>query len=95
MSTWNQALCQSCFWVRQPDAEPVRSHYPEREICSDCGIPTRSGIYMRLNPTHVRFPRQDPDDPCPHTWVRTAAGVWCRDCERDATSCPPGPVVYA
>ena len=56
--TWTQPLCGEC-WSAIDRREPVRikDEYAETETCCMCGHQTRSGIYRRMNPKTVRFPR--------------------------------------
>ena len=56
--SWTQALCLPCWIARKGNRVPVRAaHDPEREQCCDCGMPTTDGIYIRDDPTTVRYPR--------------------------------------
>lgn len=54
--SWNQPICDVCFWLRNPNREPVRLREPEAEICAYCGDGTTSGIYVRADPASFNFP---------------------------------------
>lgn len=50
-------MCDPC-WAREgPDREPVRRIDPDLERCAWCGQSTRSGIYVRVDPDTVPYPR--------------------------------------
>lgn len=59
--SWTQAICADCWFDRFPGREPVRfrPEVRESETCCDCGRKTRSGIYVRADPTSVNFPRAE------------------------------------
>jgi hypothetical protein len=64
MSTWTQPICDDC-WVRQNGARVpsrVADEYRETEQCAFCGRMTRAGIYVRQDPTLVKFARKGDDD---------------------------------
>ena len=56
--SWTQPVCVTC-WFKRESFEPVRSQFPESEKCCMCGEETFSGIYIRINPATVRFPREE------------------------------------
>jgi hypothetical protein len=59
--TWSQSLCDACFAGFRPDVpHPVRikEEYRDTEKCALCGTQTRSGLYVRINPREVPYPRR-------------------------------------
>ena len=56
--SWRQPICASCFLERNPGRIPTRMvpRPKDVEICVDCGTGTRSGIYIRINPSHAAYP---------------------------------------
>jgi hypothetical protein len=56
--SWNQPICDACWEKRHPDRVPTRmaEAHTEREVCSDCGRRTESGIYRRADPYTVNHP---------------------------------------
>jgi hypothetical protein len=64
--SWSQPICDLCWMDRYPPTlgglqrEPVRitGEERDREQCADCGMPTTSGIYIRVNPMEVRYPKR-------------------------------------
>jgi hypothetical protein len=57
--TWTQPVCNSCWFDREGERTPVRMREPELEFCCLCGQATHSGIYVRLNPMDVPYPKQE------------------------------------
>ena len=59
--SWTHGICDFCWEKRFPDKEPHRMSPELREVerCCDCGNSTVSGVYVRLNPITVRFPREE------------------------------------
>lgn len=55
MSEWNHPVCDDCWKERQGARAPARVIEPKTERCCQCRKPTRSGIYVRGNPTHPSF----------------------------------------
>lgn len=55
MSRWTHAACEECFAIVVPDKEPHRMVEPEEKQCCLCGIITKSGIYIRLDPAVPNF----------------------------------------
>jgi hypothetical protein len=53
----DQPLCPSCWRIREGTREPPRPDGAQPEICSQCGRLTTSGIYLRIDPDSVRYPR--------------------------------------
>jgi hypothetical protein len=56
--SWTQPSCEICWLERNPDRRPttLKEPFRETEICCFCGEPTRSGIYVRVDPTTVLYP---------------------------------------
>ena len=56
--SWTQPLCESCWDKRNPDRVPsvIVEEHRDQETCCDCGNATRSGIYMRIDPSTVAYP---------------------------------------
>jgi len=61
--SWTQPACDSCWGQRNPGriATRVRGDYRESEVCCYCGRGTRSGIYVRVDPTTVPHPTLEKD----------------------------------
>ncbi len=59
--SWNQAICDFCWYNLRGQARPVRvrPEYAELHVCAYCGDQTRSGIFIRDNPAYVKYPRWD------------------------------------
>lgn len=56
--TWTQPVCRACWNVREKGRIPVRvNNSGNDEFCCLCGRTTSEGIYMRLNPATVPFPK--------------------------------------
>lgn len=54
MSRWTHAVCQHC-WETRFGGDPHRVVVDTaRETCCFCGIETRSGIYVREDPSNLR-----------------------------------------
>jgi hypothetical protein len=54
--SFTQPVCDVCWITDYPDKEPMRLREAEPEQCCKCGEPTRSGIYIRVDPAKVAFP---------------------------------------
>jgi hypothetical protein len=57
--SWTQAVCDGC-WSRLEVGPPrnlIREEYRDDETCCLCGQATRSGLYARLDPAKVPYPR--------------------------------------
>jgi hypothetical protein len=63
--SWTQPICDGCWLQRWPERVPVRLREPDREQCAICGSATESGIYCRIDPATVAFPRRKFEDPLP------------------------------
>ena len=49
---WRHAICDACWWKREPDREPVRV-LDCRELCCFCGHRETDGIYVMEDPKKV------------------------------------------
>jgi hypothetical protein len=67
--TWTQPCCERC-WIDRHRVDldgatevpqPVHGLPPELEACCFCGLLTIMGVYVRIDPTSVPFPRDDPE----------------------------------
>ena len=58
--SWNQPICDVCWVQREGDRVATRLTIPDEETCAICGRQTMSGIYQRINPEEVPFPRMEP-----------------------------------
>lgn len=56
---WTQAICGACYGVRFPGRGAVALKEGMEEKCCDCGAPTKDGIYFRVDPRTVKFPKQE------------------------------------
>ncbi len=54
--SFTQASCDECFYNQHPERYPVRIIDPDVEVCCFCGTVTRSGIYIRVDPSTVEYP---------------------------------------
>lgn len=59
--SWNQPICNTCWWKREPTRSPIRLTTPGYERCSFCGNGTASGIYVRHDPRDVPYPAHEDD----------------------------------
>ena len=50
MSDWTHAICETCWFKKNPGRIPTKLTQAEQETCCYCGQPTTSGIYLRDNP---------------------------------------------
>ena len=57
--TWTQPVCEDCWYSLYPEREPTRLRQAEIETCCKCGIQTWSGIYIRIDPKTVPYPRNE------------------------------------
>ncbi len=55
---WTQPVCLEHWIEREGDRVPTRlaESVREKEICVDCGEPTYSGIYIRVDPAEAKYP---------------------------------------
>lgn len=59
--SWTQPVCRACFDRMRPDQEPARVKNNGWMVCCTCGERTDEGIFMRLNPDEVPYPRVTED----------------------------------
>lgn len=50
-SRFNHVSCQRCWDERNPTRAPIEVIDPPEEKCCFCALPTKSGIYVRGNPS--------------------------------------------
>jgi hypothetical protein len=55
--SWTQASCLACWDRDHPRGQPHRLVTPVAETCCFCGTTTLDGIYVRVDPSTVRFAR--------------------------------------
>lgn len=61
---WTQPICSICWGKRKPGREPTRVNKDRlAEKCCDCGAGTQEGIYLRVDPKTVNFPKDEPTGP--------------------------------
>ena len=56
---FTQPLCGTCWDRENHDWAPVVSNTAEIERCCQCGEKTESGIYIRVDPATVPFPKKE------------------------------------
>lgn len=59
--SWTQPVCDDCWNAEYPDRSPVRLRAGLVETCCKCGLPTRGGIYIRVDPQTIPFPTNEKD----------------------------------
>ena len=52
---WTAPVCDDCWVEERGDRTPVRIRPPGAEVCSNCGVATRSGIFTRVAPDKQVF----------------------------------------
>lgn len=57
--SWTQPQCLDDYERENPDRPATRLRFPEDEICVTCGQPTRSGIYIRIDPAEAAYPTME------------------------------------
>lgn len=57
--SWNQVICDACWWAQHGERNPVRVRNRGELICAFCGQVTDGGIFVRRNPATVPFPREE------------------------------------
>ena len=60
--SWTQPACDTCFagtFPKVTDPFRVVEELRETETCCMCGCRTRSGLYVRLNPSTVPHPSEE------------------------------------
>lgn len=71
--SWTQPLCDPCwaddYGIVNDDGDvvglsrlPVRLVDPDPQTCCRCGRSTSGGIYVRVDPKTVSFPRVETDE---------------------------------
>lgn len=55
--SWTQPICKNCYTKDNPDREPLALQYPERENCCKCGELAVDGIYIRIDPESIPYPK--------------------------------------
>lgn len=60
--SWTQPLCRACWDLAYPGRRPTRVIDSDLETCCVCGQPTSAGIYVRVDPATVAFPRSGKED---------------------------------
>ena len=58
MLQWNQPICDDCWLATEGNRVPCRVIEAKEEACSYCGEATKSGIYVRADPSTVPFPKE-------------------------------------
>jgi hypothetical protein len=59
--TWTQPHCAGCFEHEYPGRRPARVTGADVETCCRCGKTNRDGIYARVDPSTVPFPKEGDD----------------------------------
>jgi hypothetical protein len=59
--SWTQPSCNGCWEAHNPGRAPIRVRSPEDTTCCFCGGSTQSGIFVRVDPTTVRYPTMEKD----------------------------------
>lgn len=54
--SWTQPICIVCYEKAEPGRIPTMMKEAGIEKCCICGLPTRNGIYYRIDPRTVAFP---------------------------------------
>lgn len=50
---WVHSSCLPCWYLNEPERDPVRVRFREEEHCCWCGRTHHSGIYVRVDPELV------------------------------------------
>jgi hypothetical protein len=58
--SWTQPICVPCWYKENPGRTPTQLIVREDERCCKCGETTRGGIYIRIDPTTVPYPTEEP-----------------------------------
>ena len=61
MSKWTHAICQICWYEKNPGREPVTVLNGTEQICCFCGLKSKSGIYVREDPKGLRCEGEHPE----------------------------------
>lgn len=59
--SWTQPVCMDCWRAENPGRDPVLMVTVEPERCCKCGADSLAGIYIRIDPKTVPFPRRKSD----------------------------------
>lgn len=54
--SWTQPICDDCWDRDHPFTKSPRAGQVEREQCVHCEEPTRSGLYIRVDPATASYP---------------------------------------
>lgn len=57
--SWTQPVCDPCFdreFPRSENPHRLKDEFRSDERCCQCGTATRSGLYIRVNPSTVEHP---------------------------------------
>lgn len=54
--SWTQPVCIDCWHAEHPGDRGNALSPAEPETCCKCGVETRSGIYIRIDPETVAHP---------------------------------------
>jgi len=60
--SWTQPVCDDCWDIDHPATPSPRRGQGELEHCCKCAEPTRSGIYIRVDPASVKWPTMTKGD---------------------------------
>lgn len=60
--SWNQAVCETCWNLHNPERRPARVKDPTAAKCVFCGAETMSGIGIRIDPQTAPFPSKLKED---------------------------------
>jgi hypothetical protein len=59
MSNFTQPVCAQCYHKWSGGRTPIKMIGMPTEKCALCGEETREGIYVRLEPKGINFPRYE------------------------------------
>ena len=60
--SWTQPQCDECYMRDNPGRQPIVLKEPDTEKCVSCGIQTRSGVYIRIDPEFAKYPSLTKDE---------------------------------
>jgi hypothetical protein len=57
--TWTSPVCDLCWIQRYAERDPIKikEQFRSHEVCVFCGDVHRSGIYERIDPRTVPYPK--------------------------------------
>jgi hypothetical protein len=58
-----QPMCIPCWHADNPESAPYKREHPDLETCAWCGRYTTSGIYVRVDPATVSYPKSEQEEP--------------------------------